>query len=111
MKNLNDAMKDFGSIIKVWLLTSLVLTICTCSGPRLMLGQQSLGSQTDYSLYSGKLAKQIKDATECATLKTDGQVFHSWHQGKLLTWQQSVRTQDSVSYLSLVATPKKCLQI
>ena len=35
-----------------------------------MLGNQTLGNQTDYSLYSGKLAKQIQDVTECATSKT-----------------------------------------
>jgi hypothetical protein len=60
MNNSNEETKAIGSIIKVWLLTLLVLTLCTCSGPRLMLGNQTLEKQTDYSLYSGKLVKQTQ---------------------------------------------------
>ena len=71
MKNLLDEKTVTGSIIRLWLLTLLVLTICTCSGPRLMLGTQILGSQTDYSLYSGKLVKPTRDVMACAILKTD----------------------------------------
>ena len=36
-----------------------------------MLGNQTLEKQIDYSIYSGKLAKQIQDAMECVTLKID----------------------------------------
>jgi hypothetical protein len=36
-----------------------------------MLGNQTLGKQTDYSLYSGKLVKQTSVVTECATLRID----------------------------------------
>ena len=53
-----------------------------------MLGKQTLGNQTDYSLYSGKLARPILDVTECAILRTDGLDFLSWHQLKLLILQQ-----------------------
>ena len=111
MKNLVKESRAFGSIIRVWLLTLLVLTLCTCSGPRLMLGSQSLEKQTDYSLYSGKLAKQTQDAMACATLKTDGLALASWHQGKLLTLQQYLATQDSVYYQNQGLMLKKCLQI
>jgi hypothetical protein len=34
-----------------------------------MLGKQTLEKQTDYSIYSGKLARQIQDVTECRYLK------------------------------------------
>ena len=108
-KSSSVVMKVTGSITKVLLLILLVLTICTCSGVRLMLGQQTLGSQTDYSLYSGKLAKQTQDAMVCATSKTDGLALASWHQGKLLTLQQYQAMQDSVSYQNQGLMLKKCL--
>ena len=50
IKSLITEKKGFGFIIKMNLLTLLVLITCTCSGPRLMLGNQILGNQTDYSL-------------------------------------------------------------
>ena len=80
--------KVIGTITKVCLLTLLVLITCTCSGLKLTLGQQSLGSQTDYSLYSGRLARPIVDPTGCVILKTDGPVFHSWLLPTQLTRQQ-----------------------
>ena len=110
IKSLSVGKKVFGFLIKINLLILLVLTICTCNGPRLMLGNQILGSQTDYSLYSGKLARPIQDVMVYATLKTDGLVFHSWHQAKLLTAQQYQRIQDSVSYPSQDQMLKQCSQ-
>jgi len=63
--------KVSGTSTKVFLLILLALTICTCNGARLMLGSQTLEKQIDYSIYSGKLAKQTQGATECVTLKTE----------------------------------------
>ena len=111
IENLLGATKAIGLLIKVKLLILLVLITCTCSGPRLMLGKQILGKQTDYSLYSGKLAKQINVATECATSKTDGLVFHSWHQAKLSTLPLSLVMLDTVSYQSQGLMRRKCLPI
>ena len=68
-KNLRDVKKVFGFITKTSLLILLVLITCTCSGPKLMLGSQTLGNQTDYSTYSGKLVKQTAGVMECAYLK------------------------------------------
>ena len=69
IKSLNIGKKAFGFITKAFLLISLALITCTCSGPRLMLGNQTLGKQTDYSLSFGKLARQTVDVSECATLR------------------------------------------
>ena len=110
-KNLEGVMKVIGLLIKVNLLILLVLITCTCNGPRLMLGKQTFEKQTDYSLYSGKLVKQINDATECATSKTDGLVFHSWHPAKLSTLPLSLVMLDTVSYQSLGLMQRKCLPI
>ena len=109
MKNLKDVNKDIGSIIKVWLLTLLVLTICSCSGARLMLGQQIIGNQIDYSTFSGKLAKQTKDVMVYATSKTGGLVSPLWHHQTQLTKLQLAQTQDSVSYQNQGVMLKKCL--
>ena len=76
-----------GSIIKAWTLTLLVLTLCTCSGPRLTLGNLTLENQTDYSSYSGKLVKPTEDVMVCVILRTDVRVFRSWGQGRQLTSQ------------------------
>ena len=48
------------------------------------VGQQTLEKQTDCSLYSGKLVKQIKVLRNVHILKTDGQDFLLWHQAKLV---------------------------
>ena len=111
IKNLKGVKKVFGFITKMLLATLLVLITCTCSGPRLMLGSQILGNQTDYSLYSGKLVKQMYGATECVILKTDGQVSLSWHQAKRLTRQQYLQIQDLAFYQNPGQTPKRCLLI
>ena len=109
-QSLLKEMKGIGLKAKGFLLMLLALTICTCSGPRLMLGDQILGKQTDYSLFTGKLAKQIKDATECVILKTDVQDFHLWHPERPLTWLLYLQTQDTVYYQSQVLMQRKCLQ-
>ena len=111
MKNLIDENKGFGSIIRIWLLTLLVLTICTCSGQRLTLGNQTLESQTDFSTFSGKLAKQMTDATEYAILKTDVVDFHLWLLEKQLAKQRYQQILDSVYCQSQGLTLKKCLPI
>ena len=91
--NLPNAMKVIGSTTRMFLLILLGLIICTCSGPKLMLGSQNLGKQIDYSLYSGKLAKQIQDVMECATSKIDGVDFHLWHHQR--TVNQATISSDS----------------
>ena len=101
--------EGFGILTKVFLLTLLALITCTCSGPRLMLGSQTLEKQIDYSTYSGKLAKQIQDVTECAILKTDVQDFLSWPLEKQLIKPQYHLMLDSVSYQSQGQMLKKCL--
>ena len=83
MKNLIEENRGFGIIIKIPLFILLALTICTCSGVRLMLGHQILEKQIDYSLYSGKLVKQIQDAMVCVTLKTVDQDSLLWPQERL----------------------------
>ena len=83
MRSLKEEMKVFGFIIKAILFILLALTIYTCNGVRLMLGSQILEKPIDYSLYSGKLVKQIPDATECVTLKTVDQDSLLWPQEKL----------------------------
>ena len=111
IESLLEDTKGIGSLIKVLLLISLALIICTCNGPRLMLGKQTLEKQTDYSLYSGKLAKQINAATECVTSKTDGLVFHSWHRAKLSTLPLSLVMLDTVSFQNQGLMRRKCLPI
>ena len=111
IQNLKGVKKVFGFTIKTSLLILLALTTCTCSGPKLMLGQQTLGNQTDYSLYSGKLVKQMYGVTECVILKTDGQVSLSWHQARRLIRQQYPQIQDLAFYQSPGQTPKRCLLI
>ena len=111
IQNLPNAMKVIGSITKMFLLILLGLIICTCSGLKSTWVLQTSGKQTDYSLYSGKLAKQTQDVMECATSRIDGVGFHSWHQQRLSTKLPSLQTLGLVSYQNLVLTPKKCLQI
>ena len=110
MKNLIEENKVFGSIIRIWLLTLLVLIICTCSGPRLTLVSQTLESRTDYSSYSGKLVKQTHDLTECVILKTDVPDFLLCLQQKPLIWRQLRQMHGMVSCLSLAPMLRKCSQ-
>jgi hypothetical protein len=74
--NFKEEKKVFGLITKVFLLILLVLTTCTCAGRRLMLGSQTLENQIDYSIYSGKLVRQMQDHMGCVILRTDDQAFH-----------------------------------
>ena len=108
MNNLNAEKKAIGSIIKVWLLTLLALTLCTCSGPKLMLGSQTLGKQTDYSSFSGKLAEPILDPMGCATLRTVDLDFLSCHQLKLLILQQYPLIHGSVYCPNLDKMLRRC---
>ena len=75
-----------------------------------MLGNQTLENQTDYSIYSGKLAKQTADATVCATLRTDDLDFLSWLPARPLTKQQYLRMLDLVYCPNLDPTQRRCLQ-
>ena len=111
IKSLLVEKKVFGFIIKASLLISLALIICTCSGPKLMLGNQTLGSQIDYSLFSGKLVKQIHDPMGCVTLRTGVPGFLSWPQERWLTWQPYQVTVGMVYYPSPVLMRKPCSQI
>ena len=111
IKSLLVETKAFGFITKVILLTLVVLITCTCSGPRLMLGNQIIEKPIDYSLYSGKLARQINVVTGCAILKTDVLGFHLWHPEKWLIWQPYPLTLDMVYYPSLGQMLRPCSQI
>ena len=51
--------------------TPKMLIITGVFEEKLMLALQILEKQTDYSIYSGKLVKQIKGVTVCAILKID----------------------------------------
>ena len=108
--NLQEEMRGFGITIKVCLRILLALITCTSNGQKLTSGNLILEKQIDYSLYSGKLAKQMLDRTVCVTSKTDDLVFHLWPQVKLLTLPQYHQTRDSVYYLSLVPMLKRCSQ-
>src|SRR6056300_89872 len=109
MRNLLKEKKDIGSVIKVLILILLALTTITCSGPRLMLGTQTFEKQTDYSSYSGKHARQIKDVMGFATLRIDGLDLASCQVAKQLIKLQSLQMLDSESYRRLVAMQRKCL--
>ena len=111
IENLPDAKKAFGFATKVVALILLALIICTCSGPKLMLGSQTFEKQTDYSLYSGRHARQIKEVMECATSKIDGLALASCHPQKLLTKQQLRQMLDLEYYQSPELMLKKCLPI
>ena len=67
--------EGFGLITKTFLLILLALITCTCAGPKLILGSQTLESPIDYSIYFGRHAKRTFVHTECAILKTGVQAF------------------------------------
>ena len=75
IKSLQGVKKVFGLKTKTYLLILLVPIICTCSGPKLMLGNQTFEKQIDYSLYSGRHARPISGLMECVILKTVDQGF------------------------------------
>ena len=110
-RSLLDVKKVIGTIIKVFLLILLVLTTCTCSGLKLMWGTQTLENQTDYSIYSGRLARQIQDATDCATLRIDAQASLSWLHRTPLTRQQYREMQGLVSLVNQELMRRRCSPI
>ena len=109
IKSLLEEKRGIGSTIKVLTLISLALITITCNGPRLMLGSQTFEKQTDYSLFSGKHARQIKDATEYATLRIDGLDLASCQAARQLIKLHSLQMLDSESYRRLVAMQRRCL--
>ena len=85
-------MKVFGSISKgkptyVNGYTLYVLAV----EQRLTLVNQTLESQTDYSLYSGKLAKRIKDVTVCAYLKNRRSGFSFMASGETVNTRHNIK--------------------
>ena len=101
----------FGFKTNVFLLISLALIKFTCSGPRLMLGNQILEKPIDYSLYSGKLAKQTSEVMECVILKTVDRDFRLWPQERWLISQLLIPTHDTEYCPNLVPMQKQCSQI
>ena len=94
------------SYLHYWL-----LIICTCSGVKLTSGHQTLENQIDYSLFSGKLVRQIHDPMGCVTLRTGVPGFLSWPQERWLTWQPYQVTVGMVYYPSPVLMQRRCSQI
>ena len=111
MKNLNVENRVFISTIMAILYILLVLITCTCSGQKLMLEHLNIESQTDSSLYSGKLAKQITGVTVCATSKTDDLDSLLWQAQNLSTKLQYLPMLDLGYFPSLEQMPKRCLRI
>src|SRR6056300_954718 len=109
IESLLAAKRAIGLPIKGLALISLALIICTCNGPKLMLGSQTFEKQTDYSFYSGKHARQMDDAMEFATLRIDGLDLASCQVAKQLIKLQSLQMLDSESYRRLVAMQRRCL--
>ncbi len=109
--NLLAEKKGFGSIIKVWLLTLLVLTICTCSGVKSTLVNRTFANQIDYSISFGRLAKPMYVHMDCATLRTEDLDFHLWHQARWLTWQPYPLTLDMEYYRNLDLMRRRCSRI
>ena len=110
-KNLLGVKKVFGLLTKTFLLILLVLITCTCSGPKLMLGNQTLGNQIDYSTYFGRHAKQMPGLMECVILKTVGQDSHLCPQLSRSTLLQYPRIHGSAYCPNLVPMLKRCSQI
>ena len=109
--NLPVGRKVFGFITKTFLLTLVVLITCTCSGLRLTSVHQTSVNQIDYSLFSGKLVRQIHDPMGCVTLRTGVPGFLSWPQERWLTWQPYQVTVGMVYYPSPVLMQRRCSQI
>ena len=76
-----------------------------------MLGHQTLENQIDYSLFSGKLVRQIHDPMGCVTLRIGVPGFLSWPQERWLTWQPYQVTPGMVYYPSPVLMQRRCSQI
>ena len=108
--SLKEERMVIGLKTMVPLLILLVLITCTCSGPRLMLGTQSLGSQTGYSLSSGKHVRLTTGVTECAILKTVDQDLALCLQQRPYLRQQLLRTHASGFCPNLVLMLRRCSQ-
>ena len=108
-KSLKEGKKAFGLITKIILLTLLVLITCSCSGLKLTLAPQIIENQIEFSLYSGKPVKQIKDVMECAILKTDALVSPLWHRQNLYIKQQYLQTQGLAYFQNQELMLRKCL--
>lgn len=111
IKNLKGVKKVFGFITKVSLLILLVLTTCTCSGPRLMLGSQTFANQIDYSISFGRHARQTRAAMECVILRTDVLDSRSWPQVRPLIRPRFPQTRGLEFYPNQGPTLRRCLQI
>ena len=71
MMSLQNVMRGIGSIIIKFQLILLALITCTCSGPRLMWGDQIIGKRTEFSSSFGKHAKPMQEHTGCVTLRIE----------------------------------------
>ena len=111
IENLPDAKKDIGSITRIYLLILLVLTICTCSGPRLMLGSQTSEKLIDCSSFFGKHAKRTNVVTECVILKTVDPDLVSCLQVKPSIRLQLLQTHASGYCPNLDLMLRRCLPI
>ena len=111
IKNLQGAKKVFGLLTKASLLILLVLTTCTCSGVRLMSGNQTFGNQIDYSTFSGKLAKPTNGLMVCAILRTVEADSRLCPQLNQLTLQQYQRIHGLEYCPNLVRMQKRCSRI
>ena len=109
IKNLLNAKKCFGFVTRAVMFILPALIICTCSGPRLMLGDQNLGKQIDYSLFTGKHVRQTRDVTEFVTSKIDGLDLALCHRLKQLTKPRSLQIVGLGYYQKLEQMQKKCL--
>ena len=111
MVNLKNVKKGIGLKIKALALILLALTICTCSGPRLMLGDQTFEKPIDYSLFIGKRVKQIDGVMECAISRIDVQVFRLWHPQRRLIWQPYLPIHATGYCPNLEPMRRRCSQI
>ena len=98
-QSLKGVKKVFGLLIKTSLLILLVLTTCTCSGPRLTLGSQTLGNQTDYSIYSGKACKADQRCYGMCYLKNRRSGFSFMASGETVN-QATISTDSRFGILS-----------
>ena len=108
MNNLKGERRGTGLAITTYLLILLVLTTCICSGQKSTWGYQTFVNQTDYSIYSGKRARQIHVVTVFATLRIDVPDFHSWHQEKRLTKLRYRVIPGLVYYRNQVLMQRRC---
>ncbi len=109
--NLLEENKVFGFITKAFLLISLALIICTCSGVKLMSVNQTFAKQTDYFTSFGRHVRPMYDPMDCATLRIDDLAFPLWHQARWLTWQPYQVIPDMAFYRRVDLMRRRCSQI